>query len=206
MPFMYGLMSCFAGGMLGLLAGLVFFLAAFLFFLLLRKKSGQRAFLYSLALTPLVVIAVFCISSYLLLGWSLSGPPSPAGKPDNQDIIGVWQMSEVSLESVRAAGYQPSAPSLEFREDGTFAMTDIPDIIMNSWEPRNRLYSGAGTWSIRRDTVNNEWDVEIRMAGFAGAQIGGAIPFELYGQTPPYKIYRWAGDPDSGAMWVFERR
>ena len=189
-----------------MLAGLVFFLVAFLFFLLLRRKSGQRAFLYSLPLTPLVAIAVFCISSYLLLDWSLSGPPSPAGKPDNQDIIGVWQMSEVSLESVRAAGYQPSAPTIEFRADGTFTMTDIPDIVMNSWEPRDRLYSGTGTWTTRRDTVNDEWDVEIRMAGFTGAQIGGAVSFKLYGQAPPYKIYRWAGDPDNGRMWVFERR
>jgi hypothetical protein len=206
MPFMYGLMSCFVGGMLGLLAGFVFFLATFSFFLFLRRKSGQRAILYSLILTPLVMMPVFCISSYLLLDWSLSGPPSPTGKPDNQDIIGVWEMSEVSLESVREAGYQPSAPRLEFREDGTFAMTDIPDIVMNSWEPQNRYYSGTGTWAIRRDIVNDEWDVEIRVTGFTGAQLRGAIPFELYGQTPPYKIYRWAGDPDSGRMWVFERR
>ncbi len=206
MPIVYEAMSCLAGGVFGLLTGLVFFLAAFFFFLFLRRKSGQRAFLYSLVLTAPVVIAVFCISSYLLLDWSLSGPPSPAGKPDNQNIIGIWQMSEPSLESARKAGYQPSAPRLEFREDGTFAMMDIPDIVMNSWEPRNRLYSGVGTWAIRRDTVNDEWDVEIRMGGFTGAQIGGAVPFELYGQAPPYKIYRWAGDPDSGAMWVFERR
>ncbi len=204
MPFMYGWTSLFAGGMLGLLVGLVFFLAAF-FFLFLRRKSGWRALLYSLALTPLVVTIAFCISSYLLLDWSLSGPPSPAGKPDNQDIIGVWQMSEVSLESARKAGYQPSAPRLEFREDGTFAMTDVPDIVMNSWEPQNQYYSGTGTWAISRDTVNDEWDVEVRVIGSTEARIRGAILFELVGRAPPYKIYRWAGDPDSGRTWVFER-
>jgi hypothetical protein len=174
MPFIYGWTSCFAGGLIGLLVGLVFFLAAFLFFLFSRRKSRQQAFLYSLALTPLVVAVVFCISSYLLLDWSLSGPPSPAGKPENQDIIGVWQMSEASLESVREAGYQPSAPRLEFREDGTFAMTDIHNIVMNSWEPQNRYYSGIGTWAISRDTVRDEWDIEVRVTGLTGARIGGS--------------------------------
>jgi hypothetical protein len=206
MPFMYGLLSCLVGGVSGLATGMIVFPAIFLLFRFLGRKSGQRALLYSLATTFLLVMSVFCVSSYLFLSWSLSGPPSPREKPNEQDIIGIWQLSKDSLHMARANGYQLSTPQLEFREDGSFVMTDIPDIAINPWEPQHRVYSGAGTWDISRDAVNDEWDVEVHIVEFNGAETRFVIAFELYGETSPYKIYRWAGDPDTGAMWVFEKQ
>jgi hypothetical protein len=170
-------------------------------------KSWDKARQDSLVIASLLATTVFCGSTCLLSQRRISGPPSPLIRPNDGDIIGVWQLSEGSLRDIQEEeGYPPSSPKLEFMDDGTFHMTDIPEIVIDHWtiNPEKGEYnfcSGTGTWTVAR-TIQSNRGIRVQLVEFSGCkdeeEEDKEIFWPLSGEIPPYKIYKWA--------WVFERR
>jgi hypothetical protein len=214
-------MPCFYSGaftiasIIGVILGALAWAISFLVSLFLFRRGGKpedKAFRYSLIIASLLAVPVCWISTNSFFKQAVGGPPSPRWRPDNNDIIGVWQLSEHSLRGIQEEGYPPSSPKLEFMGDGTFHLTDIPEIvadhltIVDSQKNEHNFCSGHGTWTVLSDPYS-EWAIEVEIVEFKGCRAEGGVMtyLHLYGERPPYDIYVWR-DVDAGSMWVFKRQ
>jgi hypothetical protein len=124
-------------------------------------------------------------------------------EPDPQDLVGVYAPTETTRRFIMEdGGYPRCAPRLTLAADGIFTMTAMPDWWLDpAGVPGGVFYDGAGTWLV----VSHQdwWDLEL---DFDGADLPvGATSMPLVGQAPPYRIWFYVGDPDSGDVMVFER-
>jgi len=129
-------------------------------------------------------------------------------QPDEKDIIGTWTANARSLEWLKAQGYDVAAPpALEFRADGTFTTTGMPDCwrVFFERERKKTLESAPGKWRV---TKHQEWwalGLEFdRPPWFAGG--GYSTELFLRRQKPPYLVHVIVGDPDAGDCIEFERK
>jgi hypothetical protein len=110
------------------------------------------------------------------------------------------------LEQLAEAGYEVSTHTLVFHEDGTLEITNLPDRwCWQADEPSNGFCSGTGTWEIERN-FSNKWAIATHVE-YQDDDIQGQIyqNFDLMGRRPPYAIYFFWGDPDSGQTFQYTR-
>jgi hypothetical protein len=193
---------------LGIIASLLIGVFVYVIGLLIgRRYSIENIWLKALPIAIVMAVIGGC-ALFWVMGDSLMSsmyPPAPSRKPAEQDIVGLWQLTESSLESIRKEGYEPGVHAFEFRDDGTFVMTNLPDMVWNFGESGGEFESGSGTWNIETD-VNGNWSIRVHFTEMDGVANDLVTYFYLYGNQPPYLIYDYVGDPDSGYIITFERR
>ena len=124
-------------------------------------------------------------------------------KPNQADVLGTWVPTAATIKDLRErGGYAVSKHQLILRDDGTFAMVNMPDWWLDGvGQSRKSFESGSGKWRFYQDhdpwTV---WAVELEFSKFV---IPNAI--HLQRQKPPYLIHITVGDPDSGHYMLFEK-
>jgi hypothetical protein len=144
---------------------------------------------------PVVFSLVFCG----LCGWSLRGPPTPRRRPRREDISGIWVLSLEPQRRLEEEGYCDAKTStLEFRENGTFVVTDMPDyeFDLGAWI----CGSGSGTWDIGRD-INGDWAIEADFETWSGGMTGFRTYLDLSGRESPYYVVIWTNYDAGQALW-----
>ena len=192
----------------GIIAAIVIGIVVFILGLVFGKKIFKKnAWLKSLPIALFVALIGGCAIFWVLGNALMSSfyPPSPGIKPAEQDIVGIWQLTQGSLESMKEEGYTISTHTLEFKADGTFRMTNLPDLVWHFGTVGGKFESGSGNWSIEKD-INGDWCIELSFTELNGATENLRTEFYLYGKKPPYLIYDYIGDPDDGWILTYERR
>jgi hypothetical protein len=200
---LFGIVALAAAVCVAIVVGAIIYVVSSL---LMRKRLKTRAARIGLPVAILVVTmpVVFCLTLGSLCQWSLRGPPSPRGRPAEEDIEGVWVLDQPSLERIQHEGYHiDSPPIFELNSDGTFAADSIPDFSHDTlrWE----FDSGAGTWEVARDIVNREWAIELHYTMVNGQAADLVTYLDLLGHGSPYSIAIWV-DYDAGDALVFGRQ
>jgi hypothetical protein len=156
------------------------------------------------------------------------------GKPDPNEIPGLYAMTPSTLRMVRERMNYPAVDTmLVLRSDSTFELKNMPDCWAGlSGNPNGRFDNGKGTWSIRERTTAgkiNWWEIDLNFENSLG--ITSVKPWDytiterdgtvkvidgrtqryghsanLIGQAPPYVIRFNVGDPDSGVGLEFEKK
>ena len=115
-----------------------------------------------LLIVSVLALALGC-GTFLLVGnsWTASYyPPAPRWKPNTVDIIGVWHLTDVSLDVVRVASETNKLHEIELKEDGSFLLRDYPEFI--SYADEWKFISASGTWTIDKN-ISRDWVVRIQI-------------------------------------------
>jgi hypothetical protein len=186
----FGLMAIFFSLVLAVFVGIGTAIVSYKLARVNLKKI--ISILISILSSIIITITCFLLGSWLLVGHVLSGPAEPFWKPSEKHVIGIWELRDFSKENLKERGYDLSTNVLEFREDGTYLITNCP--IWNG-----EFYSDSGTWKIEKGRQDN-WGIKTY-----SAQRENDF-FWFIGNRPPYTIS--ASEPWEmwGPVIVFERK
>ena len=132
-------------------------------------------------------------------------PPTPRWEPKTEDVVGTWYLTERSEKIIEEDNYPISTHEIEFKQNGTFELINYPSFRydLDDLSPQWEFMSGAGTWHIEKD-VNNDWVIAIELNERQKHNYVGTYLL-LSEKKPPYTIYDWVGDADSGITIAFTR-
>jgi hypothetical protein len=163
----------------------------------------ERAWIQECLSPFVIVVALLILQS--CHGVDLGELQFTRRQPSKADLIGKWVPTPKSLREMKERdGLTISKHELDLHADGSFSATNMSD-----WwgdfggESRMILQSGLGAW----DT----WDIQSVNDGFTVWVINldflnrHRVPLHLRRQNPPYLIYIYVGDPDSGGAILLER-
>ncbi len=167
------------------------------FFLIRSKENRRKNILFTLIATSV------CISVFSLIGISayFSGAPSPLFKPSISSIEGIYFIKDPTLENLHEEGYPllKSDSFIKFNRDKTLEVKNMPDIIINEYNPRHIFWSGKGTWDLDFDSVNSEWNITFEFTSDKDEVINSYL--WIYDRRSPFVLYSIIGDPDS-YRWI----
>jgi hypothetical protein len=155
--------------------------------------------------TAALLVFLFC--NFLGLCTCPLSFPSPASEPTRADIVGIWEMTPDTIQTMQEKGrYEISTHTIEFKDDGTFEITNMPDwwALENFGESTQTFYSGSGRWTIEKDSGG--WAVGLYFDTWTGSHPMGKTWLNLRGRLRPHTIYTWIGDPDAGNIIEFHKR
>lgn len=152
----------------------------------------------------LLVVALACVVP------NLDSEGFVRTEPDPADLVGVYAPTEASWRLIleeggyerQEGGYERQETGLTLAANGTFTMTLMPDWWVDPFgKPGGGYHSGTGTWSV----VPHQtwWDVQLDFD--SPSPPVGMTSMPLVGDAPPYRIWFYVGDPDSGDVMIFER-
>lgn len=143
-----------------------------------RAIKTMLLVLYSVILFGVGLLGLLCVLSPCVLVAFL-GLPQP--EPTREDIVGVWVPTPESILLMKQKGYRTSTHVMEFKEDGTFVMTNMPDC-WQGWggfyEPKGRFDSGLGVWEVSEGAWGG-WHVMVHFTGLNGAETDFGTSFDL---------------------------
>jgi len=126
-------------------------------------------------------------------------PDPPRWRPSRNDVVGVWQLSEDSVEQLRELGVDMPYHEIKLKVDGTYEATNFPYLI--EWSEKGIFfyyYNGTGTWDFYRRRFE-PWSVVFRFEYREDMSLNGKRYF-LRGKYPPFDMY------DAFRVIVFERK
>ena len=133
----------------------------------------------------------------------------PTEKPDRAVIEGTYQLDDSSAGAVKEAGYEKVDATLRILGDGTFTVTDVPDWWNRFGNHHEGYDSGRGAWNLSEEqgTWRLRLDFESRREFHSTpAEDGLSTSITISGKHPPFVLWFYIGDPDSGRVMVFERQ
>jgi hypothetical protein len=182
---------------------------------IVQKKYGEKKQWLGVAIASVIAIVVSCALFYTAYAPAFPGYHTPQRRPNPEDIIGIWTPTADTLQRMEAAGYPVSTHTLEFHEDGSFIMTNMPDVIF--WRRKGEFYSGLGKWSVEKD-FQGFWQVIVVFSSltppyYPDPPLSGPTPcagqsvpcdglefsLDMWNRRPPYTLYVNIGielDPD----------
>lgn len=149
-----------------------------------EKVSRFGEILFALGLVFSIVITLipagFCLGRVIFAdnGYILD-------RPEEKDIVGIYYLKESS-------GKYASNQKVEFRPDGTFEATNIPDSMEISFN------SGSGRWELTKDFT--WWRIKLHYESNYGTDVS------LCQDKDHYKIEITIGDPDEGNYLYFVKK
>ena len=122
----------------------------------------------------------------------------PQGQPATSDVAGTYGLDDATLKSMREEGGYSNLldTKLVLRPDGTAEMTNMPDWWGRFGGSNKGYFSGLGQWKVDRDVGSGQWVLFLFMPNEYQS-------LDLKGSMPPYKIFTFVGDPDSGMSMTF---
>jgi len=149
----------------------------------------------------LILIVVVFLCSVACVLPNLDTENFAKEEPAHADLVGTYALTPSTVQFLKdEGGYEAVGASIALAADGTFEMVDMPDW-WGAGEPGGGFDSGSGTWK----TVKHQewWDVELHFTSEDPPVGTTSIP--IAGQAPPYSLWFYIGDPDSGDIIIFER-
>jgi len=117
-------------------------------------------------------------------------------KPDEADLVGVYRATPETLAWVREdGGYQVDEITITLGADGKAVIDNLPD-----W---HRTGFGDPTAEHVLDHIEESWEIRKSQSWWYLHIPGTWI--NIVGQEPPYDLWIYVGDPDSGDVMIFER-
>jgi energy-coupling factor transporter transmembrane protein EcfT len=194
----------------------IFVLLNFIFKKLTRQKLSEQFSWISPLIALVIALFISIAFFYKLFAPTFPDYYTPKRQPNAEDLIGVWAPRPDTLELIEEFGYSPRRISLEFRANGEFVMTNMPDKFINRREMIH--YSGSGTWQIARGH-QGDWGVQVNFTALSPPYFpdpprsgstpcpGASVPcdgldhqFDLWNREPPFVLAaRFIGhelDPD----------
>ena len=173
-----------------------------------KGHPSKRSCIKGSLITFLVLPIVFCGSFWLLGNFLYSGmyPPTPRQRPMDKDIIGTWELSEDSLVTIEEEGYAISTHTLTFSSDKTFEMLNLPYMVWDPFgEAGGKFISGSGTWNVEKD-ASHDWAIRVHYKATNLEEKESNTYLNLAGKAPPYSIYLWIDDPDTGRIITYIKK
>ncbi len=132
-------------------------------------------------------------------------------KPKAEDLVGTFLLKEQTLAAGGLSVLEGKQARIELHADGTFTASDFPH-----WRTAKGAYEFdefqaiTGKWEIGRvggvsngvDQVKDAWGIYIRDTI---PDQGSTFYTNFTGNKPPYGLIFTYGDPDSGAVMIFEK-
>ena len=158
----------------------------------------------------------------LLYSWPISAlshwphVPSPElfviTQPKQEDIPGTYLLTRQTITTNGLAALEGRHCHLELRPDGSFSVTNYP-----RWSPDDdstephvvAFTSTTGHWHCVTfsnvivyigQSAQHFWGIEF------SDTVTGIDSLALRGKTPPYDLMMTFGDPDDGAVMMFEKK
>ena len=133
-------------------------------------------------------------------------------KPKTEEMAGKYLPTKETLVLVKETGkYILQDISIELYPNGTFEMKNMPDWwITNHGESNNGSDSGTGKWTLSSH-AGKWWDIEFEFVEggtFSSRnELSGGFytTKEISGESPPYSLWFYIGDPDKGRVMIFEQ-
>jgi hypothetical protein len=123
-------------------------------------------------------------------------------EPDREQLVGTWVPDQATLRDLKLRGGYDTTTTIEvtLQKDGSFQITNMPDwwgdALGRSYKSFN---SYSGKWEIWRSPGASNWQIL-----FKGSRKVWAV--DLFNNTPPYRLYFIAGDPDADQGMTFVRK
>lgn len=122
-------------------------------------------------------------------------------KPEQHDLVGVWVPDKATREYVRGkGGYDTSLETkLILEGSGVLKIVNMPDWWNDGFGmSHGKVQSEQGTWRLYQSSGSETWEVSMALPS-------GTKFMNVLGQKPPYSMFLYVGDPDSGEMMTFTR-
>jgi hypothetical protein len=124
--------------------------------------------------------------------------PTPWVMPSPKDVVGMWHLDPHFVDVLDDSGYSVPPHSIEFKEDGTFEMRNVPNlwITLSDAGPDDETeFNAEGTWTIADKFpgyvvfLRYEY-LSLKNVNFADTPeyIEGKIPLCFRGHIPPYRL------------------
>jgi len=131
-------------------------------------------------------------------------------KPTRQQMAGVYVPTKETVTLIEQTGhYHLNDIAISLFKDGTFDMQNMPDWwIADFGVSKGKGDSGKGKWQIvKHGTL---WQIEF---GFETGEFnsdknlsnGFFTTKDMSGDSPPYSLWFYIGDPDKGRVMIFEQ-
>lgn len=133
----------------------------------------------------------------------------PTDKPERGDITGTYRLSKESAKAVTDAGYSKTDGKIVISPDGNFSMSNIPDWWNTFGKSHGNYDSGQGKWELKKQ--QSWWclfvDFESRRDFHSKPDDSGfSTTIAISGKRPPYYLFLYVGDADSGNVMIYERQ
>ena len=135
-------------------------------------------------------------------------------EPKPQKMVGDYLPTKGTMTFIRETGrYDVQDISISLFSDGTFKMQNMPDWWMTTGPQFGKSNGGAdsgnGTWSIAK-TGNWWWQINFKFepGNFKAREDlsdGFLTTKDISGEKPPYSLWFYVGDPDTGNVMIFEQ-
>ena len=140
-----------------------------------------------------------------LCAWTLRGYPAPIAEPTAGEVVGVWQMSQQSIQDLHLVDDDRGSPhTLTISDDGTVKVENIPTWWLYYKGASRVIVSGEGTWSITKR--QDKWGLLVNLSELSLEWSEAVLFLAFEGETPPYLLYDHVGDADEGRRVVFLRQ
>lgn len=156
-------------------------------------------------LVPLVLATMMC---------SFDTEKFAKTRPDSAKLVGKYLPTVETLKLIRDEGHYEVGVNenifISLLADGTFEMENMPDWwITDHGIPKGGKDSGTGKWSTVQHyqgwwVLELDFDSRENFSSKRGSS-GLIAQVPIVGNTPPYALWFYIGDPDSGDVMIFER-
>jgi hypothetical protein len=122
-------------------------------------------------------------------------------QPEQSDLVGVWVPDKMTREFMRIKGGYDANPGtkLILEDSGELKVVNMPDWWNDGFgTSHGNMQSEQGRWRLYQSSGSKSWEITITLPS-------GTKFMSLLGQNPPYRMFLYIGDPDSGEVMTFTR-
>ncbi len=183
---------------IGLWAGIVVYLLAVFF----TRRLPKFGWIAPLPISLIICLVVTYASISLRIG---EHDTTPWVMPSSKDVVGTWHLEPHFVDHLREfQGYVVPPHSIEFREDGTFEMRNVPNLwitLSDEGSDDQTEFDAEGTWTIAdQDSIYYSKPIYVVFLRYeylnldnvdlaeTPVYVDGKIPIFFRGHIPPYSL------------------
>ncbi|MBI4672375.1 MAG: hypothetical protein HY741_12020 [Chloroflexi bacterium] len=177
---------------------------------MIEKRTGEDQPLMDF-ITLLSVVIVVPVACYASLALEIGiRSPAPWIQPSTNDIVGKWELSKGSAETLQKTFHVVSTEGeLVFNQDGTFQLKSMPTFwgLSKTPFPQSQKYiSGNGTWYLGQmeGSQRLEWAIFAQFQNINDKPENRSMRFYFEGHLAPYSLV--AMDNDNSVYYRYEKR
>jgi hypothetical protein len=128
-------------------------------------------------------------------------------EPALKDIFGTYYFEEQTVRNIDGLMAKKDA-SINLNADGTYLMTNIPDLTGKQNMKDIKLISAWGQWEMTTVSgVDNGWGHVKQAWGIRLTAVTESLStIGFMGEAPNYKLIITYGDPDAGTVMIFAKK
>jgi hypothetical protein len=160
----------------------------------------------------LFFLGLFALTTMMCVFPNLDTENFVRAEPKTTELVGRYVPTAGTIKLIREAGkyeIDEDEITLLLTADGKFEMKNMPDWWNTDFgKPEGGKDSGEGSWRVvaHQDWWDVQFDFDSR-EHFSSARVesGFITSAPIVGDAPPYFLWFYVGDSDSGKVMIFER-